>query len=400
MKKSTTKFLVSCAIMTLGSATGAFADDCAPKPACPPKPVCEPKPVCPPKPCPPKPCCTPVVCPAMPDDCCERNICTPTGMITPRVDRITGNAMDWMVSADYTYWTAREDNMEYALQNTAQGTGATEGAGEGRVYRPGNKYASGFKVGLGTDFCHDGWDVFAQYTWFKSTNNNNSAGDSDDNTAGPFTDAYWFADIINNTGPVATYLGASSQWRVNMNVVDLDMGRNFYVSPRLMLKPFYGLKGAWNKQHMNVNFSTATSVVSTTNHIKNWGIGIRGGMNTSWHFSRSFSMIGDMAFTALWEEFKVKRFDSTTSTATGIVTDSNVDLKENQYGVKPVIEWMLGLKWETGLCCDAYHLAISAAWEEQVWFGQNKFLRVPGNAVGTGGDLSLQGLTVDVMFDF
>ena len=42
----------------------------------------------------------------------------------------------------------------------------------------------------------------------------------------------------------------------------------------------------------------------------------------------------------------------------------------------------------------------SAAWEEQVWFGQNKFLRVPGNAVGTGGDLSLQGLTVDVRFDF
>ena len=109
LEKKSTKFLISCALMALSQATGAFADDCAPKP------VCEPKPVCPPKPCPPKPCCTPVVCPAMPDDCCERNICTPTGMITPRVDRITGNAMDWVVSADYTYWTAREKGLEYAL---------------------------------------------------------------------------------------------------------------------------------------------------------------------------------------------------------------------------------------------------------------------------------------------
>ncbi len=388
LEKKSTKFLISCAMMALSHTTGAFADDCAPKPVCPPKPCCE-----------------PVVCPPMPEDCCERNICTPTGMITPRVDRIKGNAMDWMVSADYTYWTACEDNMEYALQSTAQGTGATEGANEGHVYRPGNKYASGFKVGLGSDFCHDGWDVFAQYTWFKSTNNNHTSGDSDDGVAGSLTDAYWFADSINNPIATTSYVSAASQWRVNMNVVDLALGRNFYVSPRLMLKPFYGLKGAWNKQHMNVDFvlpgqAGFSETFATTNHIKNWGIGIRGGMNTSWHFSRSFSIIGDMAFTALWEEFKVKRFDSRTNNVTGIVSGSNVDIKENQYGVKPVIEWMLGLKWETGLSCDAYHLAITAAWEEQVWFGQNKFLRLPGNAVGTGGDLSLQGLTIDVMFDF
>ena len=62
---------------------------------------------------------------------------------------------------------------------------------------------------------------------------------------------------------------------------------------------------------------------------------------------------------------------------------------------------MMGLKWETGLSCDAYHLSITAAWEEQVWFGQNKFFRLPRELrPGPAAILSLQGLTVDVRFDF
>jgi len=387
--------------MALSQTTGAFADDCAPKP------------VCPPKPCPPKPCCKPVCCSPMPEDCCERNICTPTGMITPRVDRITGNAMDWVISADYTYWTARERGLEYAVSVASQGANPTEGTDQGQIYRPGNKWASGFKVGLGTDFCHDGWDLYAEYTWFKKTDNSNTPDDF--STANPtpdgvlgLKDAFWNVNGAgSNGGPAApVYSGASAQWRLNMNVVDLELGRNFYVSPRLMLRPFYGLKGAWNKQHMDVSFTgistnvpaTAGIVHSMTNKIKNWGIGVRAGMDTSWHFSRSFSIIGDMAFTGLWEEFKMTRFD--TEESLGTLTGSNVNIKENQYTVEPVIEWMLGLKWETGFSCDAYHLAITAAWEEQVWFEQNNFLRIPGTASATGNSLSLQGLTLDVRFDF
>ena len=79
--------------------------------------------------------------------------------------------MEWFVTGDYTFWTAREDNIEFAFVDTFQGANATEGAAQGRVYAPNSKWVSGFKVGLGTDFCHDGWDVYAEYTWFKSTNN-------------------------------------------------------------------------------------------------------------------------------------------------------------------------------------------------------------------------------------
>lgn len=389
MKKMSVRFVLSCALMMFANTIGVFADDCAPKPVCPPKPCCE-----------------PVCCPPMPEDCCKRNVCPPTGVITPKVDLVKSAGMEWFLTGDYTFWTAREDNIEFAIVDTLQGVGATQNTDQGQVYRPNNKWVSGFKVGLGTDFCHDGWDVYAEYTWFKSNSNKHLSGFAETDPMPGSTvlaDLYW--NIDSSAGSGNAYGSGGAGWRLNVNVVDLELGRNFYVSPRLMLRPFYGLKGAWNKQHMDVSFQGANPQgaipaleVSTKNQIKNWGIGIRAGMDTSWHFCRAVSVIGDLALTGLWEQFKVTRFDTTT--IAGVVQDSGFNVKESQYSVKPVIEWMLGLKWETGLSCDTYHLSITAAWEEQVWFGQNRFLRVPRNLVGISGDLSLQGLTVDVRFDF
>ncbi len=389
LDKSSTKLFVSGALMLLGTTAGAFADNCAPKPVCPPKPCCE-----------------PVCCPPIPDDCCKRNVCPPTGVITPRVDLVKGAGMEWFVTADYTYWTAREESLEFATVITEQGPtpAPTQAGGQGKVYRPDNKWVSGFKVGLGTDFCHDGWDVYAEYTWFRSTSSSNPSGFQTVSTALPaLVDPYWNINALLFEGSDFGFSSASAKWRVDMNVVDLELGRNFYVSPRLMLRPFYGLKGAWNKQHMNVAYngvdreSIDPVELSTKNQIKNWGIGVRAGMDASWHFTRAFSIIGDLAFTGLWEQFKVTRFDVTDRAG---AQTSLIDLKENQYVVKPVVEWMLGLKWETGISCDTYHLSIAAAWEEQVWFGQSKFLRIPGCAPTNGNDLTFQGLTVDVRFDF
>ncbi len=306
INRTSTRFIVLCAWMLFGNAPGAFADageiaECKPKPKCKLVPVC-----------PPKPCCEPVCCPPVEDDCCMRNVCPPTGTITPRVDLVKGEGMDWFVTGDYTYWTARENSTEYAATNSIQGPSASSSVAQGKAYGVDNKWVSGFKVGLGTDFCHDGWDIYAEYTWFKSTSNKNT---------GEFQavvlkqaplaevllfDGYW--NVNNQNQSITTsFSSASAQWRVNMNVVDLELGRNFYVSPRLMLRPFYGLKGAWNKQHMNVAFNNTTTAVTTSmsNHVKSWGVGVRAGLDTSWHFCRNVSIFGDMAFTGLWEDLRI-----------------------------------------------------------------------------------------------
>lgn len=403
LNRTVASFSVLCAFMVFGNTASAFADageiaECNPQPKCKLERVC-----------PPKPCCEPVCCPSVEDDCCKRNVCPPTGTITPGVDLVKGEGMDWFITADYTYWTARENSTEVAISNVIQGSTASKEGSIGKVFRLDNKWVSGFKVGLGTDFCHDGWDVYAEYTWFNTTNSKRTPGEfpTPPLMVAPLLDipllfdGYW--DVNNAVGSAngaISYSSANAKWHMHMNVVDVELGRNFYVSPRLMLRPFYGLKGAWNQQHMNIAFHNLSLAMTNSmiNQLKNWGIGIRAGMDTSWHFCRDLSLFGNMAFTGLWEEFKARRFDS--SAIGGTIINSTVNVKEKQCVVAPVIEWMLGFKWETGLSCDTYHLAIAAAWEEQVWFGQNKFIRHQYVIPNNGDTLTLQGLTVDIRFDF
>jgi hypothetical protein len=71
----------------------------------------------------------------------------------PRIDS------DWNVflTADFIYWTIRQDGMFYAV------SGAGTGASGGKVHDLDWKWEPGFKVGLGFNLPHDGWDLFAEY---------------------------------------------------------------------------------------------------------------------------------------------------------------------------------------------------------------------------------------------
>jgi len=271
------------------------------------------------------------------------------------------------------------------------------GVTNGKVYHLDGNWNPGFKVGLGWGLGHDGWDILAEYTWYQSSK---SKGTPTLTTAHPLYDAYWF--VNNPINPVVpTFESASGKWKLNFNVLDVSLGRNMYLSPRLEMRPHFGLKATWQKQVLHADFFNFahTTDISMKNRSKNWGIGTRAGFETAWHFSREFSLVGDVAFSGVWEEFKVKRVDNTTTLATGVAVN-NVSMTSHVWGLRPVLEWDLGFRWETWTCGDEWHFAIEADWESQTWFDQNQFLRLAGSAEQNGGDLSMQGLTLKFRVDF
>ncbi len=128
-----------------------------------------------------------------------------------------------------------------------------------------------------------------------------------------------------------------------------------------------------------------------------WGIGIRAGLDSAWHFTKSFSFVGQAAITALWESFEVSRHDlQQRNNTNSFFTD--LHYKDSFHTIKPVLELYLALRWETWYCCDSYHFSAEAGWEEQFWGDQNQFSQI---IVGTRlGDLILQGFTFKLRFDF
>jgi hypothetical protein len=372
------KYLIPSSLLLLMSSLSLCADEVAQMqsqsmsrdPSCPP-----PKPCCPPK-----------------QDCipakCAQLVGGPKGEITPNAGPCVACGADLYLTADFIYWAVREDRLALVATTGTHTTAPLKGS----YIQPDFKMEPGFKVGLGILFDHDGWDVFAEYTWIRAR----------DLTAS-FTVAPEMAarDILtwgfSNGGSVT---GGNVSWSLHyFNAVDLELGRNFYVSRYLKLRPHFGLKGTWQKQLYSAVLNEPNDATATGSMDQfYWGVGIRAGLDAAFHFSKSFSAIGQLALSGLWGQFQPDRLNLDPALPVGDSPLAPLNVGNNFHTIRPVIEWMLGFRWETYTCDKDFHFAIDAAWELQYWPDQNQF---PAYTVQTqGGALVMQGLTLKFRFDF
>ncbi|HPE85272.1 MAG TPA: Lpg1974 family pore-forming outer membrane protein [Chlamydiales bacterium] len=324
-----------------------------------PKPMTCPKPKSPCEPKPPEP-----ECPRMD--------------VFPEAGPLVCDGADVYFTGTFILWTPRQDGLEYAI------SGVGNNVGKGDVHSIDFGVEPGFKVGLGWDLPHDDWDLYAQFTWLHADGDGKT---TKANTAGIVNPQ--FDPIISN----------KANWNLKFNVIDLELGRNFFVSKYLKLRPFGGFKGTWQDQDYSVNYVTDNIIrndAKTTIDQDFWGFGIRGGCNTAWHFTNSWSVFGNCAISALWSGYDVDRKDVDTFLG---IDDTTLNTQNNYHTISPVLELILGIRYDLWFYYDEYHLSIDAGWEEQVWWGHNRYV-VINQPQQNGGNLSFQGLTLTVRFDF
>lgn len=329
--------------------------------------------------------------------------------ITPNAGPRVTNGADVFVTADFIYWTARQDNLAFAytgVDPSVSDAVASPVDSRGTTYTAPRKYEPGFKVGLGLNLGHDGWDVFLEYTWFRSNNTDTATAGSlpyqrlvPASVAIPSALDFEILTVTNGTG----------SWRFRFNNFDLELGRNFYVSQYLTLRPHIGLKGNWINQYFdesgsgvwvgdtplnNLGYGYGSVSSATINRSQKWwGVGIRSGIDTAWYFDKNWSIFGDFALSGLWGRFNVSgkaTIDGTYGTPE-IQQFVPVWTGANYHTVKYVGEFQLGLRFDYWFSDDDYHFGLSAAWEVQSWINHNQM---------TFTDLGLQGLTIKARFDF
>jgi hypothetical protein len=311
--------------------------------------------------------------------------------VTPSAGPRVINGFDVFLMADYIMWQASEDNLQYAstghsLDNTT--------VSQGSVKNPSFRYSTGFKAGIGFDFNHDMWDSSFNYTWLRSNKNRDSVYASSASGLIPA-----FSPAI--TLPSSSFFNsAHTLWQLHFNVLDWELGRNFYISKYLSLRPFIGLKGTQQTQNYANSYGgeTPSDTFSYESNMKNtlWGVGTRGGINMSWHLSGTWSIFGDTAVTALWGQFNAKRKDSYQIDSANTVNP--IYEKNHVKSITPVLELALGIRKDAWFCDNRLHVSIQAGWEEQVWWDQNRFSL--SNSQVRGGNLTLQGLSARIRFDF
>lgn len=326
----------------------------------------------------------------------------PMQPITPCAGPKVREGMDLNLSAAFIYWTARLDSLTYAKTGFGDLPNAIS-PNKGDVQSVDWSWDPGFKVALGWSFCHGCWDMNLQYTWFYT-----NVGDS--KRSDFLQPGFQIFTLSSQSLNVPNFDKAHAHYDLHYQVGDLELGRNFYVSKTLKLRPFIGIKGTWQKQDYNVFYETlaVTSLFQQFTFNYNarfdhsiWGLGIRSGLNTSWQFSRNFSIYGNLALTGIWLHYDTDRKDTFTLVDLNQPFQdelSTVNVQDHLRLIKPVVEFGMGLRAETYYGCGRYHFQLEAGWEAQIWVNQTLFISL--NDHYDRFDLNLQGLTAKVRLDF
>lgn len=328
--------------------------------------------------------------------------------INPSAAPIASHGADFFSTASFIYWNAKMEGVAYAGDGRAQvGTAPPASFSRGSIKDVTANCQPGFKVGAGLNFKRDGWDLFLNYTWLNPASHHNSA---EQHLSHGALRTEWVVPTINNPSPIILpLLSAHNHWKMSFNVLDVELGRSFYISSKLTTRPFIGCKAAWLTQQNRINYELDLSVVNPTIFPSNVnitmkqdfvGFGLRGGMNTAWELAKHWSIYGNFAVSLLWSEFDNSRKDSQITQALKAQSSSfftSFDVKENFHTLRPVLEMALGLMYSHDFYQGKSRLIVYAGWEEQFWYKQNEFI-APVNL--NDGDLTLQGLTTGIGYAF
>jgi Legionella pneumophila major outer membrane protein precursor len=380
--------------------------------------------------------------------------------LTPAARPVVQNGADFFFQGSALYWQASESGLDYAMtwRNNIPTDGASpDFGGKGTLHHPKFKWDWGFKLGTGYNMAHDGWDLFLDWTRFHTQKQNAHCGNNcpgssssvtpfipGDNPSSVVYPLLFPANMIpgptdtdsccnENIGP--GYL-ACMDWRVRLDMIDLELGREFFVSKWLTLRPHAGLRDAWINQrgsvHYQGNIISETTAADFAIALKNnfWGIGPRAGIDGQWGLCRGFSLYSELAASLLLGYFKISEFQTPSlavpsgspagpiiaAPTTVAIAGSDQSFREKYTAARMVADLALGVRYQTSFYDDSYGLMLDIGWEQHMFFGQNQLTRLTrslspaafttnqnNNAftpVTNQGDLSTQGVTFTAKVDF
>lgn len=339
---------------------------------------------------------------------------------------------EFTISVAAFYWQATQDGLEYAIRDFAVTDATTSPITANLVtlvnshyLNPEFKWRPGFKVGIGYNGTHDGWDLELAWTHFNGRGKDSDEADFDEGVS----DLTLWSDfspqipgVDFNGGTILHAEAIKTSWRVDLNLADLELGREFWTSKYFTLRPFVGIRYVSAKQtYLTNNFGGTWRLIGRTNQIKmkNWfeGAGTRFGLDGMWKFgccdpcSGSWGIFGNAAFSIVYGRFEVSQKEFNRASLPNFDQSPVMNVSDKFKTTRAILDLSIGLEW-----CKLYNdngnlLNITLAWQQYQFFNQNQLWRI--NSIGDNfhlhgenvflqskGDLSTQGVTLTFNFTF
>lgn len=374
--------------------------------------------------------CTPVPpAPCYSVDTCGLRHCLGPEMVNPATGPATCDG-DFVVEATGLYWSSSEDGLEYAIQTFVQGSTATglnpelNNLVRSTYFKPTSHWDFGLKLGAFYNSTFDGWDFGLRWTHFKNSSIDQVENNPNDNVSLlPLWSSFQFPSAGN--APNLFVSGAKTNWKLQLNLIDIELGREMWMSKYLAFRPYIGLRVAYIDQDFAIEYRGGSFTDAGVNlNFNDWvklendfrSVGLRSGFNTTWNFGRGWAFFGNIATSLLTGRFSLSHKESLIR-ATGPFNGQKIlSTSESFRADRASFDYSLGIQWATFFSECRYGFTLFLGWEEQIFFSQNQLWRVTRvggtnetntpNTTGQNifhqrrGDLSTQGVSLTAKLAF
>ena len=378
--------------------------------------------------------CVPQQCVPQPPVCKPAKCCVPQVPQPPTVCAYNAPAeinvgcqgdIDFFASGSFLYWQPIQDNMDIGYTDNnlllTPAAGTLTPSIQGAFIETDFSYQPGFKAGLGMNLQVDDWDGYAEYTRVHGSHSTSSNGPLATPSIFPtfghpfFTNAAFGGQVYNTV---------NSKYGNNLDFIDAEMGRTYYVGKSLIFRSAWGARAAWILQNIHVRYNNITtalaadptaliesfpSVLDVYQRSHSWAVGPRAGLTMDWMLGCNFRFIGSGYADVLYTKYKVQdksvltpRITHGTSLVGNPVSIIGFD---RSMAVRSHLDFEMGFGWGSYFDNKNWHVDLSAKYGWQVFFDQNMFrMFTSATAIGYNeiprGNLYVQGLTATARLDF
>ncbi len=371
--------------------------------------------------------------------------CTPSYCLGPNT--VQGNAPvrpytcdgDFEIGVSAIYWKATQDGMTFGIKNESQLVGNPTLV-DAEYLNPSFAWNFGGKVKLLYASPCDGWELSAKYTNFQgkaealfetdwATINNPSYYYSFP-LDGEILEVFWtaFPRTSGYSKPLASEM--ANNWVCDFHILDCEIGRPYWQSQKLVVKPKIGLKlirisqsnllelhgGDWAllEYPSGVVQPALNGYVSMKNQFE--GIGPLGGIDLDWKLSCGWSLYSSLGVATAYGTFDIRHEESFREAQAPFAKTKLLETKNSFKKLTGILDAELGVQKATLIWDSKYALTLQLGWEGHLFFHQNQMWKINRNRpLPTGflpnntgqtifeqlrGTLSTQGITFTVKFDF
>jgi hypothetical protein len=305
------------------------------------------------------------------------SICMPDACYGPKTH-------SWWLDVAFLYWKAFEGGLEFADSFVPLAGDLSNAKAKNVTF----DFKPGVRIGVGYLNLACCWDASLYYTYYHTHGHCSASGLL-------FPSLNYFGSTAG--GAAVNVTSAQADWHLNFQYVDLDFGRPIWFKNCFALHPHLGIRGAWIHHKGRVLYAGGPGITTGAFNIgltSNFsGGGLEAGIGTRYLFTPCWVLFGELGSSLLCGNVNVKQVQNQAGV-------NQINLNDSFTRLAPSAQAVLGIGWQKQVCWCRCPLLfdLSAAFETQYWWGQNRIQRFTDSEnpihVESHEDLGLLGFTL------